>query len=91
MIEIKKACGNDVETFERIEDILNENYNIAWELMNELSIDDIEAEGLNRSLYEYYDRNYNEMFVEDLEEALFLLEEIEEDNETLNRVYVECI
>ena len=91
MENIKIACGNDIETFEKIENILDENYSMVWDLMNELSIDEIECEGFNRSLYEYYDRNYNEMYVEDLEEALLLLEELEEDNETFHRVYAECM
>lgn len=86
MYNIRLACGNDIELFEEVENLLDENCSRAWDLMNEYSIEEIEEYGLNRCLFEYYDKNYDEMYCEDWEDVIELKEEIEEDNKILYNI-----
>ena len=83
--QLSTVCGNDHELMENILGTLEDLTNIAWSLLEEYSIDELE-EDLELPLHTYYDENYNDIMPDSWDEAIELLDILEQDLMTLQAI-----
>jgi len=86
MENIKIACGNNIDLFDEVEAFLMENSCLVNSLLyeDEYTLEQIEKEeGLNRSVYEYFEEDFSLMKCNNEEDVRKLLKEVQLDNRTL--------